>query len=75
MTITDLANREPIPDLPPPSERVRLRKSRGVTQSELAGYLGVTRQTIVAWEHGTEPTGTNREKYAGILRAWKKGKR
>lgn len=71
MTLCDLANREPIPELPPASERVKLRKSRGVTQQQLADYLKVTRQTIVAWERGSsEPTAENRQKYVDLLRIW-----
>lgn len=70
MTIADIMSREPVPDLPGTPERSRLRKSRGVTQKELADTLKVSRQTIVAWERGAEPTGQNRENYARILRAW-----
>lgn len=71
MTIADIESREPIPELPPAPERARLRRSRGVTQKELASALGVSRQTITAWERGSEPTGENRANYARILRTWK----
>jgi DNA-binding XRE family transcriptional regulator len=71
MTTVDIVNREPIPELPPAAERARLRKRRGVTQKELAETIGVSRQTVVSWERGSEPTMPHREEYARILRAWK----
>lgn len=72
--MTDIMSREPIPELPPARERARLRKSRGVTQIELAGEIGVSRQTVIAWERGSEPAMPHRAKYAEILRAWKERK-
>ena len=67
MSLTD---REPISILPVPSERVRLRQRFGATQEEVARALGVTRKTVREWEHGTEPTGERRSKYASLLRHW-----
>ena len=73
MTSPDIMNRDPIPELPPASVRRKLRRKFGVTQEELARTLGVSRQTIVAWERtkgGNEPTGYKRVEYARILTAW-----
>lgn len=71
MSITDLANREPPESLPAPRIRARLRKAFGVTQSELAEALGISRQTVIAWEKGSqEPAGEKREQYAQLLRTW-----
>lgn len=66
----DITDREPIPSLPPPRERKRLREAFGVTQSEVARDLHVSRQMIVAYERGSEPTGDTRIKYAEILSKW-----
>lgn len=75
MSIPDITRREPIPELPPANVRKRLRRRFGVTQDELARNLGVSRQTIVAWERpknkgGTEPSNYKRHEYAHILTAW-----
>jgi DNA-binding XRE family transcriptional regulator len=76
MNMTDLANREPIPELPRPKECVRLRKAFGITQDVLAKSLGVSRQTIIAWEYGRkEPMGEKRNNYAAILAAWSETER
>jgi DNA-binding XRE family transcriptional regulator len=70
-SINDLANREPPPALPAVRLRAKLRKTFGVTQSEVAESLGVSRQTVISWERGTtEPAGVTREKYAELLRTW-----
>lgn len=67
----ELMNLTPIPELPEPAERARLRKLFGVTQLFLAETLGVSRKTIVRTERGlTEPTGEFRNEYAAILNAW-----
>lgn len=71
--MTDITARDPIPRLPPPAERRRLRKAFGVTQEELAGAIGVSRQMIVGYERegGNTPTGNTRVKYAEILETWR----
>lgn len=71
MSVSELVSREPVPELPKPRERVRLRKRFGVTQAQLAGALKVTRQTVISWEAGdSEPAGERRQEYAAILSAW-----
>jgi DNA-binding XRE family transcriptional regulator len=68
---SDLSEREPLQELPLPSERLRLRQLFGVTQEELAKSVGVTRRTLGSWERGdSEPTGNNRADYAALLSAW-----
>ena len=73
MTMAEMMNRDPIPDLPTPTERRRLRKHFGVTQTELARSIGVSRQMIVGYERegGNEPTGDTRVKYAELLEYWR----
>jgi DNA-binding XRE family transcriptional regulator len=71
--VTDIDQRPPVPSLPEPAERLRLRELYGVTQTEVAKHIGVTRQAIYNWEHGLyEPTGDNRVKYAGLLATWQR---
>ncbi|WP_326813276.1 helix-turn-helix domain-containing protein (plasmid) [Streptomyces scopuliridis] len=54
--------------LPPPAERVRLRKAHGLSQEQVAGALAVRRATVVSWESGkTEPRPPQREAYARLL--------
>ncbi|WP_394431255.1 helix-turn-helix domain-containing protein [Streptomyces sp. SGAir0957] len=56
--------------LPTPKERRRLREAKSLTQAQLAAKIGVTRETLRAWESGrTTPGGTRREKYAELLLA------
>ena len=63
---------EPILALSSARERKRLREVVNVTQSELAAYLCVSRQTVNNWERGSsEPSGDNRVNYVAVLTAWK----
>ncbi|MGY0069301.1 helix-turn-helix domain-containing protein [Streptomyces sp. QTS137] len=60
--------RSPVIPLPPPEERRRLRESRSLTQAQLARRVGVSRQTVRAWESGrTAPRGRKGEAYAKLL--------
>ncbi len=55
--------------LPPPAERLRLRKAAKVTRPKMAGAVGVREETIWAWETGrSEPRPPQRGKYAELLR-------
>jgi len=68
MSITD---REPIPELPEPAECKRLRVLFGVSQSELAREIGITRQMINRYESGRSKShGKNRIAYARVIDAW-----
>jgi len=58
----------PAPPLPPPKERRRLREAASLTQAQLAERVGVSRETVRAWETGrTSPRGRKREAYAKLL--------
>ncbi|MFI9153909.1 helix-turn-helix domain-containing protein [Streptomyces sp. NPDC053367] len=58
----------PATPLPPPKERRRLREAARLTQGQLAARVGVTRETVRAWETGrTTPRGRKREVYAKVL--------
>ncbi|MFD3732317.1 helix-turn-helix domain-containing protein [Streptomyces sp. NPDC058632] len=60
--------RSPATPLPPPEERRRLRESRSLTQAQLARRVGVSRETVRAWESGrTVPCGRKGEAYAKLL--------
>ncbi|AZP19907.1 helix-turn-helix domain-containing protein [Streptomyces aquilus] len=61
----------PATPLPPPEERRRLREAGSLTQAQLAERVGVTRETVRAWESGrTNPRGRKGEAYAKLLSAW-----
>ncbi|MFE1437977.1 helix-turn-helix domain-containing protein [Streptomyces sp. NPDC058739] len=58
----------PTTPLPPPTERRRLREAGSLTQGQLARRVGVTRETVRAWESGrTAPRGRKGEAYARLL--------
>ncbi|AIS00091.1 helix-turn-helix domain-containing protein [Streptomyces glaucescens] len=58
----------PAPPLPPPKERRRLREAAALTQAQLASQVGVSRETVRAWESGrTSPRGRRRDAYARLL--------
>lgn len=60
--------RSPASPLPPPKARRRLREAAALTQAQLAARVGVTRDTVRAWESGrTTPRGRRREAYAKLL--------
>ncbi|MFG1669798.1 helix-turn-helix domain-containing protein [Streptomyces sp. Y7] len=59
----------PAAQLPPPEERRRLREAASLTQAQVAERVGVSRETVRAWESGrTTPRGRRREAYAQLLR-------
>ncbi|WP_405950073.1 helix-turn-helix domain-containing protein [Streptomyces prunicolor] len=58
----------PATPLPPPKERRRLREAGSLTQAQVAERVGVSRETVRAWETGrTNPRGRKREAYAKLL--------
>lgn len=58
----------PASPLPAPKERRRLRESKSLTQAQVAAKVGVTRETVRAWESGhSTPRGLKRETYAKLL--------
>lgn len=57
-------------DLPPPKERVGLRRAAELTQQELADAIGVTRAALSLWELGRRtPRGQLLDRYVEALRA------
>ncbi|MFE1775996.1 telomere-associated protein Tap [Streptomyces sp. NPDC059008] len=59
------------PDLPPPTERSRLREAAKVTQPRLAQVLQTSTQTVKNWEAGrTEPRPPRRQAYQRLLDGW-----
>lgn len=75
MTVTDLMEREPVPNLPPASERVRLRKRFGLTQEQVADALDVSVRSIRRWERGVDPRPKERIEYAKLLNKWQDAER
>ncbi|MFJ8540859.1 helix-turn-helix domain-containing protein [Streptomyces sp. NPDC093586] len=60
--------RSPAPPLPPPPVRRQLREAAALTQDQLAARVGVTRETVGAWESGREtPRGRRGTAYAKLL--------
>ncbi len=58
----------PASPLPSPAERRRLREACSLTQAQVAVRVGVSRETVHAWESGrTTPRGGRREAYARLL--------
>jgi len=54
--------------LPTPTERKQLRRAARLSQAQVAQALGVSRETVSAWETGRwEPTGTTRTHYQRLL--------
>ncbi|WP_105972779.1 helix-turn-helix domain-containing protein [Streptomyces geranii] len=60
----------PTTPLPPPAERRRLRESQSLTRAQVAERVGVSRETVRAWETGrTTPRGRRAQAYAALLAA------
>ncbi|MFI6205684.1 helix-turn-helix domain-containing protein [Streptomyces sp. NPDC051041] len=58
----------PATPLPPPGKRRRLRERASLTRDQLAERMGVSRETVRAWETGRQtPHGREREAYAELL--------
>jgi DNA-binding transcriptional regulator YiaG len=54
--------------LPPPSMRRQLREQAGVSQSDIAAVVGVSRECVSMWESGPRvPRGQNLERYLAFL--------
>jgi DNA-binding transcriptional regulator YiaG len=56
-------------ELPPPRERRAIRRRAGLAAEAIAQALGVSRQTVSAWEHGRHvPRQPLLGQYAALLR-------
>lgn len=56
--------------LPEPARRAQMRRALGIEQREIAKAVGVSPQSVWAWETGrSEPTGDHRVRYAELLAA------
>ncbi|CAL9506332.1 hypothetical protein SUDANB58_03561 [Streptomyces sp. enrichment culture] len=65
----------PVTQLPPPKTRRRLREAASLTHTQVAKRLGVTRDTVRAWEKGRiPPHGREGEAYAKLLSALAAGR-
>ncbi|MEU3611050.1 helix-turn-helix domain-containing protein [Streptomyces sp. NPDC006872] len=63
-----MTQQRPVPPLPSPKERRRLREAASLTQAQVAEQVGVARETVRAWESGrTTPRGPKQEAYAKLL--------
>ncbi|MFD5663185.1 helix-turn-helix domain-containing protein [Streptomyces hirsutus] len=60
--------RSPATPLPPPEKRRRRRESHALTQAQFARRVGVSRETVRAWESGrAAPHGRKGEVYRKLL--------
>lgn len=55
-------------DLPPPHERRALRQRAGLALADIAAAAGVSKQAVLRWESGVDPSAANLGRYAEILR-------
>ncbi|MFF9899319.1 helix-turn-helix transcriptional regulator [Streptomyces longispororuber] len=59
-------------ELPAPAERRELRRTARLSQAQVAQAVGVSRETVSAWEAGRwDPTGEARAKYRRLLHGLK----
>jgi transcriptional regulator with XRE-family HTH domain len=69
-TLADLSQRIARRELPPVEMRRALRRGAGLTLSDVAEVVGVTRQAVSWWERGRRtPRGRNLDAYGDVLRA------
>lgn len=74
MTLVDLIHAvetaEPLPELPTPEERARLREAAGLSRNTAAPLIGVAPFTLSRWEDGkSEPQVANERAYRKLLSA------
>ncbi|WP_028812283.1 helix-turn-helix domain-containing protein [Streptomyces flavidovirens] len=66
--MTQSTETAPAAPLPSPEERRRLREAKSLTQEQVAAALGVSRETLKAWESGrANPKRRKRAAYARLL--------
>ncbi|MFI6874739.1 helix-turn-helix domain-containing protein [Streptomyces sp. NPDC050400] len=60
--------------MPPPAERLRVRRAWQLTEAQVAQAFGVTAATVRSWETGrTSPAGARRAAYAAFLAGLSQG--
>ncbi|OEJ25441.1 hypothetical protein AR457_14220 [Streptomyces agglomeratus] len=70
--MTQSTQTAPADPLPSPKERRRLREAKSLTQEQVATALGVSRETIKAWESGrVNPRRRKRAAYAKLLASFR----
>lgn len=81
MPENELMALEPVPRLPPVSERVRLRKRFRANQATVAKNLGISTRTFYRWETGKDITDPESSRhpayrdYAVLLQTWQEKER
>lgn len=61
----------PLPVLPDPDQRRKLRLAFGISIVKAASDVGVSRETYRQWEKGTQtPNPDNLRRYAAQLATW-----
>jgi DNA-binding transcriptional regulator YiaG len=60
----------PLPELPPAWEREQLRKKMGLSITEAARLVKVSRQTFRRWETGATPSPLHQRIYHKLLTEW-----
>lgn len=61
----------PLLPLPEPVDRRKLREAMGVSQTEAAREIGVSRQTYHRWEQGGTCSPDNHRMYHAQLARWR----
>ena len=60
----------PLPELPRPEVREQLRKKMGLTITEAAASIYISRQTFRRWEKGAAPSPLHQRIYHKLLMDW-----
>lgn len=61
----------PLMPLPSPEEARKLRTQMGLTLEDAADEIGVSKYTVMRWEHGGKPTPKHHRDYHKALTRWR----